>query len=176
MLQVLDGIATQCVAKQDKGVTGCAWSVFLAPGQIVKAARKLYEADYSLEDICAMDFAEGFLVLYHFNGWDLNERIALKVLVSRDNPVVPSIVSIFQGAEWHERETRDFHGVVFEGNPNLVPLLMPVEDVDFHPLVKSDKDRKSIKDVLSLGEVVSCSAEVEALFAAEEEAGEASDA
>ena len=67
-------------------------------------------------------------------------------------------------------------GVVFEGNPNLVPLLMPVEDVDVHPLVKTDKTRKSIKDVLSLGEVVSCSKEVEELFAAEEEAGEASDA
>ncbi|BDQ33076.1 NADH-quinone oxidoreductase subunit C [Pseudodesulfovibrio portus] len=176
MLQVLEGVATQCVAKQDKGATGHVWSVFLAPGQIVKAARKLYEAEYSLEDVLAMDFEEGFLVHYHFNRWNVEERIVLRVLVSRDNPVVPSIASIFQGAEWHERETRDFHGINFEGNPNLVPLLMPAEDVDVHPLVKTDKVRKSIKDVLSLGEVVTCSAEVEALFAAEEEAEEASDA
>lgn len=176
MLQVLEGVATQCVAKQDKGATGHAWSVFLAPGQIVKAARKLYEAEYSLEDVFAMDFDEGFLVLYHFNRWNVEERIVLRVLVSRDTPVVPSIASVFQGAEWHERETRDFHGITFEGNPNLVPLLMSAEDVDVHPLVKTDKVRKSIKDILSLGEVVTCSAEVEALFAAEEEAGEASDA
>ncbi|MCJ2164223.1 MULTISPECIES: NADH-quinone oxidoreductase subunit C [unclassified Pseudodesulfovibrio] len=175
MLQALEGIATQCVAKQDKGTTGHAWSVFLASGQIVKAARKLYEAGYSLEDVFAMDFEEGFLVLYHFNRWDIEERVVLRVLIGKDKPIVPSIASIYHGAEWHERETRDFHGIVFEGNPNLVPLLMAAEDVDVHPLVKTDKVRKSIKDVLGLGEVVSCSAELEELFA-EAEAGEASDA
>ena len=175
MLQALEGVATQCVAKQDKGTTGNVWSVFLDPGQIVKAARQLYEAEYSLEDVLALDVQEGFLVLYHFNRWTIEERVTLRVFVSKANPAVPSIASIFQGAEWHERETRDFHGITFEGNPNLVPLLMPAEDVDVHPLIKTDKIRKSIKEILSLGEVVSCSAELEALFA-EEEAEEASDA
>ncbi|EGB14059.1 NADH dehydrogenase (ubiquinone) 30 kDa subunit [Pseudodesulfovibrio mercurii] len=175
MLQALDGVATKCVAKQDPATTGHVWSVFLAPGQIVKAARKLYEAEYSLEDIFALDVEEGFLVQYHFNRWTINERVVLRVLIGRDNPVIPSIVSVFSGAEWHERETRDFHGVVFEGHPNLVPLLVAVEDVDLCPLRKSDKVRKSIGELLSLGEVVSCSEEVEALFA-EAEAGEASDA
>jgi len=175
MLHALEKVATRCVAKQDPAATGHAWSVFLAPGQIVAAARKLYEAEYSLEDIFAMDFEEGFLVQYHFNRWTLNERVVLRVLIPKDNPVVPSITSVFDGAEWHERETRDFHGVVFEDNPNLVPLLLSVEDKDLFPLRKTDKVRKSVKDVLSPGEVESCSAEVEALFA-EAEAGEASDA
>ncbi len=175
MLQALDGIVTQCVAKQDKGATGHVWSVFLATDQIVKAARQLYEAEYSLEDIFALDCEEGFLVLYHFNRWALDERVTLRVLIPKDNPTVPSIASVFHGAEWHERETRDFHGVNFEDNPNLVPLLMPVEDVDFHPLVKTAKARKSIKDILSLGEVISCSEEIKALFA-DEEAEEASEA
>ena len=175
MLQALEGVATQCVAKQDKGTTRNVWSVFLDPGQIVKAARQLYEAEYSLEDVLALDVEEGFLVLYHFNRWTIEERVVLRVLVSKANPAVPSIASIFNGAEWHERETRDFHGITFEGNPNLVPLLMPVEDVDVHPLIKTDKVRKSIKEILSLGEVVSCSAELEALFA-EAEAEGASDA
>ncbi|QGY41667.1 NADH-quinone oxidoreductase subunit C [Pseudodesulfovibrio cashew] len=175
MLKALEGIATQCVAKQDKGSTGHVWSVFLAPGQLVKAAKRLYETGYSLEDVLALDFEEGFLVLYHFNRWTIDERVTLRVLVSKDNPTVPSIAGIFHGAEWHERETRDFHGVNFEGNPNLVPLLMPAEDVDVHPLLKTAKVRKSIKDVLSLGEVVSCNKDIEALFA-EEEAEEASEA
>jgi len=175
MLKALEGIQTQCVAKQDKGKTGHAWSVFLAPNQIVKAAKKLMEAEYSLEDILALDFEEGFLVLYHFDRWLIDERVTLRVLVSKDNPTVPSIAAIYQGAEWHERETRDFHGVLFEGNPNLVPLLMPVESADAFPLVKSDKVRKSIKEILSLGEVVSCSKVIEDLFA-KEEAPEASEA
>jgi len=175
MLKALEGVQTQCVARQDKGTTGHVWSVFLAPGQIVKAAGKLYEAEYSLEDIIALDFEEGFLVLYHFNRLLVDERVVLRVLVPKGNPVVPSIAGIFQGAEWHERETRDFHGVRFEGNPNLVPLLMPVETADLFPLVKSDKVRVSIKALLSLGEVVSCTKAIEELFA-EAEAGEASDA
>lgn len=175
MLQAIEGIPTQCVAKQDRGTTGHVWSVFLAPGQVVKAARQLYEAEYSLEDVLALDFEEGFLVLYHFNRWNIDERVTLRVLLSKDNPTVPSIASIFDGAEWHERETRDFHGVNFEGNPNLVPLLMPAEDVDFHPLVKTAKVRKSIKAILDLGEVVSCNKEIEAMFA-EAEAEEASGA
>lgn len=175
MLKALEGITTQCVAKQDKATTGHAWSVFLAPGQIVKAARQLFDSGYSLEDVLALDFEEGFLVLYHFNRWDLDERVTLRVLLGKDNPTVPSIAGIYHGAEWHERETRDFHGIVFEGNPNLVPLLMPVESVDFHPLVKTAKVRKSIKDILNLGEIISCSKEIEALFA-EVEAEEASEA
>jgi len=175
MLQALEGLSTQCVAKQDKGTTGHVWSVFLAPGQVVKAARQLYEAEYSLEDVLALDFEEGFLVLYHFNRWTIDERVTLRVLVGKDNPTVPSIAGIFDGAEWHERETRDFHGVNFEGNPNLVPLLMAAEDVDVHPLIKTAKVRKSIKDLLNLGEVISCNKEIEALFA-EAEAEEASEA
>jgi NADH-quinone oxidoreductase subunit C len=175
MLQALEGITTQCVAKQDKGTTGHLWSVFLAPSQIVKASQKLYDAEYSLEDIFALDFEEGFLVLYHFNRWNIEERVTLRVLISKDNPTVPSIVPVFAGAEWHERETRDFHGVNFEGNPNLVPLLMAAEDVDVHPLVKTAKVRKAMKDVLNLGEIISCTKEIEELFA-ETEAEEASDA
>ena len=175
MLKALEGIQTQCVAKQDKSATGHAWSVFLAPNQVVRAAEKLMEAEYSLEDILALDIEEGFLVLYHFNRWLIDERVTLRVLVSKDNPTVPSIAGVFQGAEWHERETRDFHGVVFEGNPNLVPLLMPVENADAFPLLKSAKTRKSIKELLSLGEIVSCTKGIEDLFA-KEEAEEASEA
>lgn len=175
MLQALEGVRTQCVAKQDRGATGHFWSVYLAPNQILKAAEKLYKAEYSLEDILALDLEEGFLVLYHFNKWNVDERVTLRVLVPRDKAVVPSIAGVFQGAEWHERETRDFHGVVFEGNPNLVPLLLAAEDADAAPLVKTDKVRKSIKDLLNLGEIISCDKEVEALFT-EAEAQEASDA
>ena len=175
MLAARGGFPTQGWGKQDKGATGPFWAGFLAPGQVVKACKELYQAEYPLEDVLALDVEEGFLVLYHFNRWTVDERVTLRVLLNKDNPGVPSIASIFDGAEWHERETRDFHGITFEGNPNLVPLLMAAEDVDFHPLVKKAKARKSIKDILSLGEVISCNKEMEALFA-EAEAPEASDA
>jgi len=175
MLQVLADIPTQCVSMQDRETTGHVWSIFLAPNQILKAAQKLYEAEYALEDVLALDFEEGFLVLYHFNRWTVDERVTLRVLVSGATPSLPSIAGVFQGAEWHEREVRDFHGIHFEGNPNLVPLLMPAEAVDVHPLVKTAKVRQSIKDLLNLGEIISCTREIEELFA-EAEAEDASGA
>ncbi|WP_243546825.1 NADH-quinone oxidoreductase subunit C [Pseudodesulfovibrio tunisiensis] len=172
MLNVLDGVATLCVTRDNPASTGHAWSVFLAPGQIVRAAEELFAEEYVLESILALDVEEGFLLVYHFNKYFVDERIAVKVLVSREDPTVPSITGIYDGAEWHEREVRDFHGVNFDGNPNLVPILLPADDFDLHPLLKDDKSRKALREVMSLGEVVTCSSEIEQLFAeeAEEEA------
>jgi len=68
-------------------------------------------------------------------------------------PEVPSISSIFSGAEWHEREAFDFYGIRFTGHPDLVPLLLP-EDVDYHPLMKEDNGRTPLNDVLNPGEIV----------------------
>ena len=67
---------------------------------------------------------------------------------------MPSIAGIFHGAEWHERETRDFHGVNFEGNPNLIPLLMDPDMADCFPLRKDEKSRAKVRDILEAGAVV----------------------
>ena len=61
-----------------------------------------------------------------------NRRIFLKVLVPADDPVVPSVVAIYPGAGFTEREIFDMFGVRFSGNPDLRRLLMP-EDWVGHP-------------------------------------------
>jgi NADH-quinone oxidoreductase subunit C len=48
---------------------------------------------------------------------------------------VPTISHVHPGANWHERESHDFFGIIFTGHPGLLPLLLP-EDADFHPLRK----------------------------------------
>lgn len=73
--------------------------------------------------------------VYDFSRFDELCRVVLRVRTPRDNPKVPTIVDIYPVAHWHERETHDFFGIVFEGHPYLVPLLLP-EDADFHPLRK----------------------------------------
>ena len=48
---------------------------------------------------------------------------------------MPSVASVWPGANWHEREAHDFFGIKFVGHPNLEPFLLP-EDSVFHPLRK----------------------------------------
>lgn len=77
-------------------------------------------------------------VVYDFFHYEENCRVVFRTRIPRDNPEVPTISSIYQGANWHERETHDFFGVRFLGHPDLTPLLLP-EDADFHPLLKDFK-------------------------------------
>lgn len=61
-----------------------------------------------------------------------SRRLRLEVAVPDDDPHVPSVVSIWPGADWHERETWDFFGIVFDGHPALTRILMP-DDWPGHP-------------------------------------------
>lgn len=153
METVFDQLSTQCVAKCDYVKTGLHWSVFLPASEIVRAAKLLYKEECFLEDITAIDAKEGYLVVYRFNHMDRPCRVALRVLVPHAAPKLPSISHVFHGAEWHERETHDFYGIEFSGNPNLVPLLLPA-DLDVHPLQKEEGVRVGLADLLTPCEVL----------------------
>ena len=60
------------------------------------------------------------------------ERLGLKTRVSVEEPEVPSVVDLFPGANFQEREVYDFFGVIFTGHPDLRRILMP-EDYEGHP-------------------------------------------
>lgn len=76
-----------------------------------------------------------FCVSYHLLSCFYNFRIRLRVFVSLNDMVVPSVVSLWSTANWHEREVYDLFGVVFDGHPNLIKILT---DYGFegHPLRK----------------------------------------
>ncbi|MEF2145164.1 MAG: NADH-quinone oxidoreductase subunit C [Desulfovibrionaceae bacterium] len=166
-MKLFDGLSIECLAKADYAKTGQEWVLFLKPATLRKATKRLYDQGYFLEDICALDSTDGILLVYHFDSMVKPGRITFKVLTSREEPKVPTISDIFHGANWHERETYDFHGVDFEGHPDLIPLLLPAEEdqrID-PPLLKSDKTRSGLKSIMSLYETESCSGAVQALFA-----------
>jgi NADH-quinone oxidoreductase subunit C len=88
-------------------------------------------------DVTAVDWPSRerrFDVVYHFLSPTKNARIRLKVETDEVTPV-PSIISVFPGADWFERETYDLYGVLFTGHPDLRRLLT---DYGFegHPLRK----------------------------------------
>lgn len=141
------GIPTLRLEECSPEKTGLVLSAYIAARVLQKAARRLLERGYHIEDVSALDTADGFLVTHHFDHFETPGRVALRTLVSTESPSIPSISAIFSGASWHERETHDFHGVVFEGLENQTPLLMP-PDADFFPLRKNDKAKKAVSDLI----------------------------
>lgn len=91
-----------------------------------------------LTDICGIHIPEQekeLGVVYHLHNLVENKRIRLKTFVTKVDPQVESVVSVFSGANWMERETFDFYGVEFIGHPNLKRILN-VEFMDYYPMRK----------------------------------------
>jgi NADH-quinone oxidoreductase subunit C len=74
-------------------------------------------------------------VVYHLHSLVNNFRIRLKVFIPIANPEIKSIVDLYAGANWMERETYDFYGVQFIGHPNLVRILNE-DSMDYFPMRK----------------------------------------
>ena len=91
----------------------------------------------SFIDVTAVDYPgreNRFEVVYHLLSPTLNARIRLKAAAS-ETTQVPSIITVFPGADWFERECYDLYGVIFVGHPDMRRLLTDY-GFDGHPLRK----------------------------------------
>ncbi|BDT71677.1 NAD(P)H-quinone oxidoreductase subunit J, chloroplastic [Comamonadaceae bacterium OS-4] len=112
-------------------------TVQVAPADYLEAALTLRDAPgcqfEQLMDLCGVDYSdykdgvyEGarFAVVSHLLSISLNQRLRLKVWVADDDmPVVPSVNSIWNSANWFEREAFDLFGILFEGHDDLRRIL-----------------------------------------------------
>ncbi|MEJ7705584.1 MAG: NADH-quinone oxidoreductase subunit C [Geodermatophilaceae bacterium] len=78
---------------------------------------------------------DGFAVVAHLLDPDTMTHLLLRTRIPRDEPRLASVTSVHRGASWHERETAEMFGVVFDDHPDPVPLLLP-DGFDGHPLRK----------------------------------------
>ena len=62
--------------------------------------------------------------------------VAVAERVARDNPVVPTLIDVWRGAEYHERETHEMFGLNFQGHPNQSHMFLPEDWSDLPPLRK----------------------------------------
>jgi NADH-quinone oxidoreductase subunit C len=77
----------------------------------------------------------GLAVVLHVWSQQHKHHLLLRTRVARDGARLRSLTSVWPGAAWHERETYEMFGLVFDGHPNLVPLLLP-DGFEGHPLRK----------------------------------------
>jgi NADH-quinone oxidoreductase subunit C len=70
--------------------------------------------------------------VYHLLSITHNRRLRLEVSVPDADPHVPSVVGVYPACNWHERETWDFFGIIFDGHPALTRIEMP-DDWKGHP-------------------------------------------
>lgn len=88
-------------------------------------------------DLCGVDYPERehrFEVVYHLLSMHQNTRIRVKLTTDAETPV-PSIIELFPGADWFEREAFDMYGILFAGHPDLRRILTDY-GFDGHPLRK----------------------------------------
>jgi NADH-quinone oxidoreductase subunit C len=91
-----------------------------------------------LTDLCGVHYPDQGLplgIVYHLHNFRKNIRIRVKTFVPLNNPKVSTMTDLFSTANWMERETYDFYGILFDGHPNLKRILN-VDYLDYFPLRK----------------------------------------
>jgi NADH-quinone oxidoreductase subunit C len=91
-----------------------------------------------LTDLCGIHYPNqdlAFGVIYHLHNFKDNFRIRLKTFIQANEPKIDTLSGLFPAANWMERETFDFYGIIFEGHPDLKRILN-VDYLDYYPMRK----------------------------------------
>ncbi len=99
------------------------------PAERIAAVCRLAKDDPELDFkmlLCmsCVDYQEYFQMVYFLHSLEREQTLVVKVDVSYEEPSIPSLTSVWQAAEWYEREAHDLFGIAFEGHPDLSPLLL----------------------------------------------------
>jgi NADH-quinone oxidoreductase subunit C len=83
-----------------------------------------------------------FEVVYHLYSLEKKRRVRIKARVPEEDPVIDSVIPVWVGMDWFEREAYDMYGILFRGHPNLKRILL-YEEFEGYPLRKDyPKDRR----------------------------------
>lgn len=116
----------------------------VVPASQLFPAMKSLRADFGFDllvDITCVDYltyrdaADRFGLVYLLANIVTNERLTVRVMLNEPDLIVPSVVPIWEGANWMEREVFDMFGIHFQGHPDLRRILLP-EEFTAYPLRK----------------------------------------
>ena len=126
-------------------------STFRDNKRVIVPAAKVFDVLKCLKETCGFDFladvagidylhypnaTDRFAVVYALANSTTAERVFVKTFVNDPDPTLPSVVELWKGADWMEREVYDMFGIVFEGHPDLRRILLS-DDWQGFPLLKS---------------------------------------
>ena len=114
--------------------------VVVKPDDLVAICDKLrndadLEFDYLL-CLCVVDYVEHLQIVYHMYSTTHKHKLVLKISVPPEDPKVKSVISIWPSSDWFERESHDLFGVLFDGHPDMSPLLL-YDGFEGYPGLKS---------------------------------------
>jgi NADH-quinone oxidoreductase subunit C len=129
---------------------GLTASEFSGQTRIVAPVESLFEAMRTLKeelgfdllvDVTCVDYLnyrdakDRFGMVYLLANTETNDRVVVRCFMSDPEPTVPSVVGLWEGANWLEREVWDLFGIRFAGHPDLRRIVLP-EAFTAHPLRK----------------------------------------
>ncbi len=140
----------QTIDNLRSGFHGLTTSEFRGETRVVAPVASLHELLRTLKeshgfdllvDITCVDYLnyrdakDRFGLVYLLANTETNQRITVRCFVNDPEPTVPSVVGLWEGANWLEREVWDMFGIRFNGHPDLRRILLP-EEFTAHPLRK----------------------------------------
>ena len=134
-------------------------TTIVVPRELLRATAERCRADAALKynfltDATCVDRYPAeprFELNYHLVSIPRKEKVRLRVWLGGNDPVVDSLVPVWPGANWLEREIFDLFGIRFTGHPDLRRILLP-DDWEGHPLRK-DFPVEGYRDVPNTGEL-----------------------
>lgn len=128
-------------------------TILVSGSSLIRVAQELYTNPQTYFDqlSCVTGIDNGpeaktMEVIYHLYSIPNNSSLALKVILSRENLIVPSLCQVWKSANWLERETYDMYGILFEGHPDLRRILMPA-DWEGYPLRKDYAEQERYREI-----------------------------
>ena len=102
--------------------------ISIRPDSLVAVATYVFRSLGARFNIASgVDMRQHMEILYHFTFEDINVVVSFRVELAKENLVIDSLTSLFEGANWIEREINEMLGIHFQGHPELKRLLLPDE-------------------------------------------------
>jgi NADH-quinone oxidoreductase subunit C len=153
---VVDALRAWSANAIEEVIEFCGETTLVVPRKVLRTIAARCREDNALQfnlltDATCVDrfpMEPRFELNYHLVSIPLRRKVRLRVRLAGDDPVVDSLVSVWPGANWLEREIFDLFGIQFTGHPDLRRILLP-DDWEGHPLRK-DFPVEGFRDIPSI--------------------------